>query len=993
MLLLMAGGCSRSGPPYSPSDALKTFTLEPGFRIESYVTEPDIRSPVAMEFDESGRIYVVEAPGYPLKMDARLGRVILLEDSDGDGRPDRRSVFADKLAMPTGVMAWKKGVVITDAPDVLYFEDTNADGKADIRKVVLTGFAFTNPQHTVNSPTYGLDNWIYLAHEGPSGAVIFPDLFGDRGADLRFPDRADVPSLPPARRMVRFRPDTGQLEYLSTSSQFGHSVDAWGHRFTVSNEDHIRQEVIAAAYLARNPDLPVGSALERISDHRPAADVYPITHRARVEMLSGVGAFTSACGLTVYLGGAFSPSLGLFSLVAEPAQNLVHRDILTPSGATYVAKRAHEGVEFLASTDAWFRPVNFSVGPDGAIYMVDYYRQVVEHPEWMATHTHQSPDLYKGEDRGRIYRIAPEAPLPRTGTIRLGQSSVEDLVQRLASPNIWWRRTAQRLLVDRGSADAVGPLTALFASSQSAVARLHALWTLEGLRKLETPLIERALEDPDAGVRENAILLAEPRLSTNPTLIDKLLKMDRDPDRRVQFQLLCTLGGVNSRASREAQDRLLAQAIDDPWMQIAALSASSERAPQLFRTATAFMDKQTSARAAFFRQVSAVVGARRQAAEIRQVLTTVFNSSPSGSWWQSAALDGLAQGFGSSQSRRRAPGDAQGRVDLGQDLLLKLFESPDADVRRASLRGLTATGLPPNAAPLLVRTAVTAQDAGRDPAVRADSIGLLALDNPAAHEALFKNLIEPQQPEAVQAAAVRGLAKVKGPAVATYLIARWKSMTPAVRMDAADAMFVDPERPRLLLDAIAKETVQPWTLAFRHKRQLLMSRDASLRESARSLLEDKAAAREEVLKRYQAALEKTGDPQKGRLVFEQVCARCHKLDGLGQDVGPDLATIRRRPPQSLLSDIIMPSASIAQNYESYVVETTSSGMVEGIMSAQTPTTITIRSEAGREEVIRRADIKTMRVTSLSAMPADLDRQITIDQMADLLRFLRTSGAK
>jgi putative membrane-bound dehydrogenase-like protein len=1028
VVLLVACGCGRSGPPYSPADALRTFTVEPGFRIESFVSEPDIRSPVAMEFDENGRIYVVEAPGYPLKMEARLGRVILLEDTDGDGRPDRRTVFADKLTMPTGVMRWKKGVIVTDAPDVLYFEDTDGDGRADVRKVVLTGFAFSNPQHTVNNPLYGLDNWIYLAHEGPATAVIFPELFGDRGGDLRFPDRRDGPSLAPARRMVRFRPDTGQLEYLSTSSQFGHSFDAWGHHFTVSNEDHIRQEVIRAAYLTRNPDLPVGSAMERISDHRPAADVYPITHGARVEMLSGVGSFTSACAITVYLGGAFS-SLGLFSLVAEPAQNLVHRDVLTPAGATYLARRAREGVEFLASTDAWFRPVNFSIGPDGAIYLVDFYRQIVEHPEWMSTHTHKSPSLYAGEDRGRIYRISPDTTLPRPGTIRLGQSSDNELVQALGSPNIWWRRTAQRLLVDRGSAGAVEPLSTLFANSRSPVARLHALWTLEGLHKLETSLIAKALEDPEAGVRENAILFAEPRLSGNPALVERLLKMERDPDRRVQFQLLCTLGGIDSRASREVQDRLLAQAIDDPWMQTAALSASSERAPQLFRTAILFADKQTGARATFFRQVSTVIGVRRKTAEIRQVLTTLL-SLPGGfappdppthslagtpkaprrsrgslaplvspappadsSWWRAAALDGLAQGLGSSQSRRGRPDDPRAQVDLGQDLLLKLFESADADVRRASLRGLTATGLPPAAAPLLARAAATAHDVSRDPALRADSIGLLVLDDPAAHEALFKQLIDPQQPEAVQAASVRGLARVKGAAVATYLIARWKSMTPAVRMEAADGMFLDPERPRLFLEAIEKEIVQPWSLAFRHKRQLLMSRDASLREAARSLLEEKAADREQVLKRYQAALERTGDPQKGRLVFERVCARCHRLDGLGHDVGPDLVTIRNRPPQSILSDIIRPSASIAQNYESYVVDTRSGGMIEGVMSAQTPTTITIRHEAGREDVIRRADITSLRVTSLSAMPADLDRQITIEQMADLLRFLRTSAAK
>jgi putative membrane-bound dehydrogenase-like protein len=206
--------------------------------------------------------------------------------------------------------------------------------------------------------------------------------------------------LKPARRMVRFRPDTYELEYLAGSTQFGYSFDPWGRLFTNSNEDHIRQEVIAARYLERNPHLAAGSAMARISDHRGAADVYPITQHARVEMLSGVGSFTSACAITVYQGGLF-PSLGLFSLSAEPAQNLVHRDVLTPSGAVYAAKRSREGVEFLASTDAWFRPVNMYTGPDGAIYLLDFYRFSIEHPEWMSTSTHNSPDLYKGVEPGQ----------------------------------------------------------------------------------------------------------------------------------------------------------------------------------------------------------------------------------------------------------------------------------------------------------------------------------------------------------------------------------------------------------------------------------------------------------------------------------------------------------------------------------------------------------------------------------------------------------------
>ena len=995
--LLTAGGCTRAGgPPYTPEKALQTFKIEPGFRIEPYIAEPDIRSPVAMEFDENGRIYVVENPGYPLNVEGKVGRIILLEDTDGNGRPDRRTVFADKLTLPTGVMRWKKGVLVTDAPDVLYFEDANGDGTAEIRRVVLTGFAFTNPQHTINSPIYGLDNWIYLAHEGPATAIVFPNQFGDRGGNVRFPDRHDAPSLEPARRMVRFRPDTGQLEYLASSTQFGHSFNAWGHHFTVSNEDHIRQEVVRARYLLRNPHLPIGSAMERISDHRPAADVFPIAQNGRVEMLSGVGSFTSACGITVYLGGAFPSSLGLFSLVAEPAQSLVHRDILTPNRATHVARRAREGVEFLASTDPWFRPVNFYVGPDGAIYLVDYYRLMVEHPEWTATHTHHSPDLYKGDDRGRIYRISPESPAHRSfsgggglglpAKVQLGQASTEQLVQQLASPNIWWRRTAQRLLVDRGSADAAALLTRLFETSQSPVARLHALWTLDGLNRLEAHHIERALADPEAGVRENAILLAEPRLRNERAIVEKLLKMEADPDGRVQFQLLLTLGGLDSPDSLAVQHRLLARNIDDPWMQIAALSASSDRAPQLFRSAAAFTDKHTDARARLFRQIGVVIGARRKPIEVRQVLTTVVRSSDTGSsWWRAASLDGLAQGLGASRPPTATTND---NTNLGADLLLTLFDRSDAEVRRAALRALAATGLPPNAAQHLKRAAADAQSGDKDPALRADSIGLVALGDSQSNEPLFKTLIDPKQPEAVQAAAARALGRVKGPAIGAYLIARWKSMTPAVRTEAADAMFLDQERPKQLFEAIRAGTVQPWTLQFRHRRNLLMSRDVALREAARSLLEEKADDRAEVLKRYQAALKRDGDPQKGRVVFDRVCAKCHKLNGIGNDVGPDLATIRNRTPDLILPDIIMPSRSIAQNYESYVVETKSQGIITGVMGAQTPTTITIRHEGASEDVIRREDIVDMRITELSAMPADVEKLVSVDEMADLLAFLK-----
>ena len=292
-------------PPYPPAETLQHFRLEPGFRIELMASEPDVQSPIAMDIDERGRWFVVEMPGYPL--DRRpTGRVKLLEDLNGDGRPDRSRIFADNLILPSGVMRWRRGVIVTAVPDVLYLEDADDDGRAERREVLLTGFAVTNPQHGVNTPLYGLDNWIYLASEGAAGAVIYKDLFGDRGHPLTMPLFPDRAPLVPGERSVRFRPDTGELEALAGQSQYGQAFDQWGRYFGSNNSNHIRMEVLAARYLARNPDLPLSSALDDISDHGTAAKVFPITERPTFELLTESGEFTSACSVTPYTGGGFS---------------------------------------------------------------------------------------------------------------------------------------------------------------------------------------------------------------------------------------------------------------------------------------------------------------------------------------------------------------------------------------------------------------------------------------------------------------------------------------------------------------------------------------------------------------------------------------------------------------------------------------------------------------------------------------------------------------
>jgi putative membrane-bound dehydrogenase-like protein len=986
----LGAACHRGpiGPPLSPPESLATMRLAPGLRIEVFLAEPAIASPVAMEFDERGRLFLVEMPGYPL--DTRpTGRVKLLEDADRDGRYEKVTVFADGLVLPTGVMRWKGGALVTAAPDVWYFEDTDADGRADVKRRVLTGFAATNPQHTVNGPVYGLDNWIYLAHEGPAEAIVFKDKFGDRGRGIRFDDAPGAAPLDAGRQGVRFRPGTRALEALSGRTQFGHAFDDWGRYFTLDNSHHVRHEVIAARYLRRNPDLLLATAMQEVSDHGAAATVFPITRQARFEMLSEPGQFTSACSLTFVPGGPLREALGLSSLVAEPVHNLVHRDVWSPAGATFTARRGEEGREFLAAADAWFRPVNFAAGPDGALYVVDYYRPIIEHPEWTAEHHHRdSPALYQGGDRGRIYRITAAGQGPPRAVAGLpGEAATEALVAMLAHPNLWWRRHAQRLLVDRQPPEAPARLERLFRESPSALGRLHALWTLEGLGRLDPALIRAALDDREPGLRENAVVLAEARLRGDRALESRLLAMADDADARVRFQVACALGELDSPAARTAQERLLARGVEDAWMQVALLSASSARAAAWLERAMGraggLTERETPGRATFLREAAGVVGARGRADEVDRLVSRVADAAkPADDWWRRAALEGLGRGL------RRRGGGASTVPESARVRLLALVESDRAAARAPALDLLALGGLPGGAATgaALSRAAARASDRARDAGERADAIALLALGRPGPLDRL-RPFLDPREPEGVQLAAARAMRTSGGDEAANLLLAQWRTLTPAVRAEAAEALVADPGRARALLAAIKDGRVQAWTLGFGHKRDLLMHDDAGIRAVAHALLEERPGARDQILSRYEAALDRPTDPIRGEQVFRDVCAKCHRFRGAGAEVGPDLGTVANRPASLLLKDILMPSLSIAPHYELYLVERVSGGTDEGVLAAQTPTTLVLRREGGDERVIPRDDVRRLQVSQLSSMPDDLEQQVDEQQMADLLRYL------
>lgn len=987
----LTGCLNSSDTPFSKSaeKALSTFELPPGFKIELVASEPLVSDPVDMIIDEEGRLYVVEMHGYPLDLE-HTGKVILLSDKNGDGRMDERTVFAEGFTLPTGIMRWKKGIIVTDAPNVYYLEDTTGDGKADIKDTLLTGFALTNPQYLVNNPVYGLDNWIYLAHEGISETEIYPKKFGGRGTDIYYPNHPEAPRLAANAqgRIVRFRPDSFTLETTAASSQFGQTFDTWGHHFLVVNDNHIYQEVIEKKYLSRNPELIVGNTTESLSDHGDACEIFPITINPEHQLLTDVGVMTSACGIIAYQGGAFPDGYNHHvTFVCEPVSNLVHADYLRKKGATFTASRKLEHKAFLASTDAWFRPVNLYIGPDGALYVVDYYREIIEHPEWMSDKAINSGKLYNGMDKGRIYRItvSDAPPVSWTTGLNLNKLSDEQLVKKLADNNIWWRRNAQRLLVDRNHETAVGPLSDLAQHAASAPGRLHALWTLEGMNKLNIKLIKNALQDSVAGIRENAIKLAELHVKEDSGLIASLLAMKNDPDPRVRFQLLCTLGSFDSPAVQQVRQALLFDHVEDQWMQVAALSAASVQSTALLKEVISKFDPDIPAYGLLVERLARAIGEEEGTDMIYSLIKKATEGRKA---WQEPLMEGLAAGL---TSRETLPSGMESTKDL---LIKACLHNPDVAIRRSARYILTGIGFPKGnrRTNLINRARNMAENKNLSSEKRAEAIRLLTELNPEEQVNLFKELVASNVPSVIQIAALQALSAIPDTTVSSFILAHWPDFTPYIKDKALNTFIEVPfniSRIKILLRAIRNGKINKSALGW--SRSVILMRDIpeKLKEKFRDLLANQNDNRELVINNYKEALKLKGNPEKGKIVYQTNCLICHKIRGeMGVAFGPDLGTVQGWTPESILINILNPNKSIAHGYEMWAITQKDGTSSQGVITSETPNAIILRNEKGQGTTMAKKNILKKQQIETSPMPADFEKKIDKQQMADLISFIK-----
>jgi putative membrane-bound dehydrogenase-like protein len=958
--------------PKKPDEAVKTFQTPKGFHMDLIAREPLLTSPVAITYDENGNMYVAEMVDFPFPEKAAgkpNGRVRFLQDKDGDGKFDTSSIFVDGIPSPSSIACWKGGVFVAMLGEIWYFKDTKGDGKADLRTKVFTGFGLGSLEYMQNGLAWGIDNKIY-GSSGPNGGEV---------RNVKGPDAKPV-SL--AGRDFCFDPVTGELEAVSGGgSQWGNAFDDSYNRFVCKNIAPARHVVLPLRYLARDPYLGIPSLYNPLTSEGGDVEVYRtsppepwrrVRARRRQELgknanpgeINEAGYFTAACGITVYRGTAYPPSYRGNLFIAEPAGNLVHRRSLIPDGVSFISRRVDEKAEVIASSDIFFRPVNFVNAPDGTLHVVDMYREVVEDPKYVPDDLMKAGqvNVEGGRERGRIYRLTPpDFTVPKPP--RLGKASSVELVSHLENPNSWWRETSQRLLYERQDPSAIDPLRKLIATSKLPQARLHALWSLEGLKALREEDIALALVDPSAVVREHAVRLAEDKLTGHPKLLAGVVSLAADPEPRVRLQVAFTLGESHDAQAAAGLARIAERDAGDTWIRTAVLSSAVECAGNLFDGLLrnpAFMRLDGAMN--LLKELAFTVGARNQKEEVEHILAAIACTPDPNV--QIGSMVALGRGLGQEHS----------------DLLTRLGD----DTSSGSGRMLSE---------LIRRAQPIAQNSEAATGLRQDAITLLGYGPFESAQALLTALLQAWQPQEVQLAAARALAGYNRPEVATLLLARWRSSPPAVQGEITDALLSRSEWIGPFLDAVKTQQVSAAMIGASRRALLLKHADPTIRDRATALFgEGFSTPRNEVIATYKAALSSAGDWRRGQQVFERICVACHRFGQKGNDIGPNLSAYYQPSTSSekLLTDILDPNREVSPEYIAYNLTLKDGRDLTGILATQTPNSIVLKQPANSEgTIVLRNNIKEMTSSNLSLMPEGLEQSITIEEMSDLLSFLLT----
>ncbi len=925
-------GKTRGSRPLSPQQSQRAIRTDARFAVDLVAAEPLIASPVAIAFGADGRLWVAEMLDYPNGKSGKFepgGRIRTVEDVDGDGTFDRATTFLDGVPFPTGVLPWRKGVLVTAAPDILYAEDTNGDGRADVVTKLFSGFGNENYQARVNGLAYGLDGWVY----GSCGLFGGKILSHKTGQTLALGDRD-----------YRINPDTGAIEPATGRTQQGRVRDDWGNWFGCDNSTLGWHYPLADHDLRRNPYVAAPHTAVSLTTGPDANLLFPL-RTPQLFLLSGpAGRTTAATGIGIYRDDRLGTDFTGNAFTCESVNLLVHRSVLSPRGSTFHGDRApaERDREFLASTDPWFRPVQAIAGPDGALWVVDMYRHVIEHPLWIPPADLAKLDVRAGAGLGRIYRVRPANGSPR-GWTRLDKLDAAGLVAALDSPNGWQRDMAVERLAWAGDKSAIPHLAKLAAESKRAEARLSALVALDRLGSLSAAEVRRALTDTSAGVRRHAVRLAVPFIAD---LGEAVAGLAGDADAQVRLQVAVSLGAWSDPRAAAVLAKLTLAHRDDPYLVAAVLSSLHRGNLQAFvgrpevgqLTATSLLPRLIL--------TSAGLDDKPTTAKLVQLVTTPTDGKYRS--WQFAAIDTIVEST-------------------------------------ASRRGIAET--PTELANTVAAARAIALDAKADPTLRAAAVPLLGRSAIAE----YSSLLVPRTPAPVQVATIAALSRTGDERAADALLAGWVGYSPALQAQALDVLLNRESWIPKVLAALTDGKIPRSAVPASERQMLLLHSDKAIRDRAEAVFAGAIDRdRQRVIDTYRKALT-TGDAAKGRAVFEKSCATCHQLGGIGKPVGPDLAALANKSADYLLAEILDPNRNLDSRYLEYRAATSDGRATSGLLASESASAVTLRQADGKETTVMRTALDSLESTGRSLMPEGMEKDVTPAAMSDLIAFVASAG--
>jgi putative membrane-bound dehydrogenase-like protein len=965
-------------PPLSPQESLQWMELQPGFRIELAASEPNIVDPVSMQIDEHGRMWVVEMRDYPTADAQPKSRIVTLQDKDGDGYFESSTVFADKLMFATGVQPWQDGALVTVQGKLLMLRDTDGDGKADKTEVWLDGFAADNPQLRANHPTIALNGWLYIA-SGLRGGKVKSSVPFAKGEQ----QEVDITNCDLRLNML-----TGQIEAIAGPTQFGLTFDQFGRRYGCSNRQPCFEIVSERNDLSMSPLSGLAGPLHEVSKGEAASRVYPLVNAWTTSNLHA-GQFTAACGVLVTHSRQFPSSTFATALTCEPTGALVQRRSLQRVRGRSVAIPDASEREWLASYDPWFRPVDLYEGPNGDIYVVDMYRAVIEHPDWVPTELKNRPDQRLGDAHGRIYRVTRTESKTKETPSPVAPNQI-DFVAWMKHTDGWNRSIATRLAMEkvhRGKDD-----------------------QLEVARGLESIIAAESQQVPLGSIAQACLLATTCDISDPAQIYPPLLLSSDTTLRSVGWTALRQSLNSNSKANeRNVADAIAHNDQLRQKLQKDHFEFHEEWLPAAWYVA-ATRDSQPKVNDPFSQRMihaswnelrtqgddphlwMAIAAAYQDIspnwAIYIDMVTDQDSFSPEGLSVSTQALRRLAQKGASNSSPALVTVDAFRIIKTIQS---KATSSPRRNMCMAILEGYANAGkLEISTNNLLENVVRELATYDSDMNIQCSALAVLKASSSAASKTLALTLLDSAEPrlakQAIETCAVHNTDRFT-----KWLLDHFPSALPETRQSIFATIRNDPNRLKAMVERLESGamTIKQFDAAQIQSLRSVQQEDIAPR-LAKILSDSINSNRQKVIDDYMEQMSKVAvqeNANNGRAIFEKNCVACHRLNSVGTQVGPDISDSREQSFEKLLIAILDPNRSIDANYFRYMARTHDGTVVEGVLKDANATTISLQNQNGTK-TIERAEIEELKSSSTSLMPEGIEAQISAKEMAELLWYIK-----